>query len=384
MKILFLLNSDFGVQNTIGARVLPIARELIKTNSINAIICRDYNRGLKEFEKFIIKPIPFGNLIPKFLTGIPIYLTKKFPVNETKTKIFEYFSIRKLRKSDFNKINFIHSWDFIPNIYKFIKERNKNIKVVQDVAMVFGNVISNIKNREELFKGEKFELPKYVKKSFEYIDYFIAPSKFVEDSLINEGISKEKIFIVPFGVDIEKFKPVEKDYNGTFKVAFSGNVNNRKGIPYLIQAWKELNLKDAELNLYGRVYPETKKYFKDANKYNIKTHGFINVTKELPKNHIFVFPSLLEGSAKVVYEALACGLPIITTYNSGSVIRDEQEGFIIPIQDIEAIKEKILYFYNNRSEIKKFGMRARKLAEKYIWEKYGKNIVDIYEEIEKR
>ena len=73
-----------------------------------------------------------------------------------------------------------------------------------------------------------------------------------------------------FGVDVKKFKPVEKDYNGIFRVAFSGNVNNRKGIPYLIKAWKELNLKDAELNIYGRVYPEVKKYFKDAEKYNIK------------------------------------------------------------------------------------------------------------------
>lgn len=80
----------------------------------------------------------------------------------------------------------------------------------------------------------------------------------MKKSLINEGINETKIFVVPFGVDIEKFKPIKKDYIVTFKVAFSGNVNNRKGIPYLIRAWKELNLKNAELNIYGRVYPEVK------------------------------------------------------------------------------------------------------------------------------
>jgi len=174
---------------------------------------------------------------------------------------------------------------------------------------------------------------------------------------------------------------LENKDNKLFKVAFAGNINNRKGIPYLIQAWKELNLKDAELNLYGRVYPEIKKYLKDAEKYNIKIHGFIDITDELPKNHIFVFPSLLEGSAKVTYEALACGLPVITTYNSGSIIRNKVEGFVIPIQNVEAIKDKILYFYNHREQIKIFGKRARKLAEKYTWEMYGKKIVNIYEKI---
>jgi glycosyltransferase involved in cell wall biosynthesis len=240
-------------------------------------------------------------------------------------------------------------------------------------------VLKDLKNYNVLFKGEKTELPEYVKNSLKYIDYYIVPSDFVKKSLINEGIDETKIFVVPFGVDITKFKPVEKDYNGTFKVAFSGNVNNRKGILYLIQAWRELNLKDAELNIYGRVYPEVKKYFKNAEKYNIKIHGFVsNIYGELPKNHVYVFPSLLEGSAKSIYEALACGLPVITTKNAGSVVEDEKEGGIIPTQDIEILKEKILFFYNNRNKIEEFGKNARKKAEQYTWENYGKRVNEIY------
>jgi len=374
MKILLLLNSDFGVQNTIGARTLPIAENLLKKKALAKIICRDYNKNLKEFEDIIIKSIPLGNLIPKLLTGIPIYLTKRFPSNKLKNFIFEYFSKKYLKNLDFD---IMHSWDFTPKLYKLAK--SKNSKIIQDVAMAFPNVLINIKNSEKLFKNEKTDLPNYVKDALNYIDYFIVPSDFVKESLIREKISNQKIYVVPFGVDVKKFKPLDNKDDKLFKVAFAGNINNRKGIPYLIEAWKELNLKDAELNLYGRIYPEVKKYLKDAEKYNIRLHGFVsNINEELPKNHIFVFPSLLEGSAKVTYEALACGLPIITTFNSGSIIRDNVEGFIIPTQNVEAIKDKFLYFYNHREQIKIFGKRARKLAEKYTWKIYGKRIVEIY------
>ena len=312
----------------------------------------------------------------KVFTAIPIYISKNFPAGRVKNDIFEYFTVRKLNK--LKNISIIHSWDYLPNIYNHVKSKNKNMVVIQDATMALPNILTN-KELFDLVGKDKLETPKYVKNSLKYIDYYIVPSNFVKKSLINEGIDKNKIFIVPFGVDIIKFKPIEKEYDGTFKVAFSGNVNNRKGIPYLIRAWKELNLKDAELNIYGIVYPEVKKYFKDIEKYNIKVHGFVkNIEKELPKNHIYVFPSLLEGSAKSVYEALACGLPVITTENAGSVVEDGKEGFIIPTQDVESLKEKILFFYNHRETIKEFGKRARKKAEQYTWENYGKRVNEIY------
>ena len=377
MKILYLLNSDFGVRNTIGARALPISNEAIKYNNIT-ILCRGYNKTLDKSYN-TVQIFPYAQIIMKLLTAIPIYITKKFPSNKIKNYLFEYFAIKKLKKLKIEEIHIIHSWDFLPNVYSYLKEKNPNIKIIQDIPMAFPNVLKDLKNYNVLFKGEKTELPEYVKNSLKYIDYYIVPSDFVKKSLINEGIDETKIFVVPFGVDITKFKPVEKDYNGTFKVAFSGNVNNRKGILYLIQAWRELNLKDAELNIYGRVYPEVKKYFKNAEKYNIKIHGFVsNIYGELPKNHIYVFPSLLEGSAKSIYEALACGLPVITTKNAGSVVEDEKEGGIIPTQDIEILKEKILFFYNNRNKIEEFGKNARKKAEQYTWENYGKRVNEIY------
>ncbi|ODS38295.1 MAG: glycosyl transferase family 1 [Candidatus Altiarchaeales archaeon WOR_SM1_86-2] len=318
----------------------------------------------------------------RFLSGIPVYVSKSISTNEIKNFIFEFFLIRKLKKVDLNKVEIVHSWDFLPGVYKFVKSKNPKIKIIQDVAMAFPNVLENIKDKEEPWKGEKLKIPEYMKKAIRYIDVFVAPSEFVKESLINEGIGEKKIYVIPFGVDIERFKPLKnKNYGGKFKVAFVGAVNHRKGIKYLVKAWKELNLRNAELNLYGRVYPDVRKYLKNAGVYNIKIHGFVDISKELSKNSIYVFPSLLEGSSKSTYEALACGLPVITTFNSGSVVNDGKEGFIIPVQDAEAIKDKILFFYNNRKEIEKFGEKARELAEKYTWGVYAENINKAYENI---
>ena len=73
MKVLFLLNSDFGVRNTIGARALPIANEVIKHDKLT-ILCRGHNKNLNKYH--IIQIFPYAQMIMKLLTAIPIYITK--------------------------------------------------------------------------------------------------------------------------------------------------------------------------------------------------------------------------------------------------------------------------------------------------------------------
>ena len=96
---------------------------------------------------------------------------------------------------------------------------------------------------------------------------------------------------------------------------------------------------------------------------------------------LFVFPSLRESSAKVIYEALAAGLPVITTYNTGSVVENGKQGFIVPTKNPKAIMKKIIFLYNNPKKREKMSQSARKLAEKYTWDYYGKRVCDIYEKI---
>ena len=78
---------------------------------------------------------------------------------------------------------------------------------------------------------------------------------------------------------------------------------------------------------------------------------------------------------------MACGLPVITTFNSGSPVRDGEDGFLVPIRDVEALKEKILYFYERPQEIKAMGTSAREEIKNYTWEKYGEQLIKVYERI---
>ena len=361
MKVILCTNSDLGIENTIGYRTTPISELLEKENNLKYVICRDYNKNLKISPKLVKNVIPFGNIVPKILTAIPIYIWSKFPSRNIQIKLFETFAIKHIKSCDI-----LHIWEYSENISKEAKK--KKIKIVQDVPI-------GLEKRNENEWCNQIN-------ALNLANIVIAPSEYVKTTLIKAGINKNKIKVIPFGVDTKRFV-ASKDKNKIFRIAFAGNLNYRKGINYLIQAWKELNLKDAELILYGRIYPEIRHLLSDAKKYNIKTPGFVDVSKELNKASIYVFPSLNEGSAKSVYEALACGLPVITTFNSGSIINDKKQGFIIPIKDVRAIKEKILYFYNNREKIKEFGKRARKLAEKYTWENYARKIVKVYHDIEK-
>src|SRR3989339_721248 len=154
----------------------------------------------------------------------------------------------------------------------------------------------------------------------------------------------------------------------------------KKGIQYLLPAWEELQLKNAELVIVGRTWPdaaEVVKKYKD-NK-SIKFLGFCpNPSKYLQQSSVFVSPSIEEGSALTTYEAMATGLPLIATPNTGSVMRNGKEGFIIPIRDINKLKEKIKYMYDNPEIVKQMGKNARKLMEQYSWEKYGENLFKEY------
>lgn len=378
MKKIFILNSDFGVSNTIGSRAYYVIKEVDSKNSI--VFCRDYNKKFKN-DYNLIKVIPKGEYLMKGLTFFQAYVSSKLPYGKIRNFFFEYFLIQKLKKIDLSDVDIIHSWDFLPKVYEYIKSRNPKIIIFQDVAIAFPTILENLPDKS-YFTPKQLKIEDFVLKSLNYCDFYIVPSDFVKNSLLFTGIKENNIFKIPFGVDDEKFKPLKnKKFNGKFKVAFSGNINNRKGIFYLISAWKELNLKNAELNIYGRVYLETKNILTDLKKYNINLHGFIDLSKELPKNHIFLFPSLLEGSAKSVYEALASGLPVITTFNSGSIVEDKKTGFIIPVQNISEIKEKILYFYENRKEIEKMSINARNLAKKFPWGVYGRKINKLYKTI---
>lgn len=109
-------------------------------------------------------------------------------------------------------------------------------------------------------------------------------------------------------------------------------------------------------------------------------HSSLNsILKEVD---LFVFPSYLDSWAMVVVEAMACGLPVIVSEHTGSKESvDEGSGYVIAAGDEQALKEKMEYFYNDRSALPRMGENARKSAEKYLWENYYNRIHEVIKEI---
>lgn len=222
-------------------------------------------------------------------------------------------------------------------------------------------------------------------KEYEEADYISVPSLYVKRSFLEQGIPEGKIIHTPYGVDTSAFYPAPKK-DGVFRVVFAGGMTLRKGVHYLLQAFAELNLPDAELWLIGAMNPEMEPFFrKYSGSFKYLGHvPQIKLREYYSEASVFVMPSIEEGLALVQPQAMACGLPVIATTNTGGedIIRNGQDGFIIPIRDVVALKEKILYMYENPEERELMGKSAReRVSAGFTWHDYGERIAAAYARI---
>lgn len=216
---------------------------------------------------------------------------------------------------------------------------------------------------------------------FELADFITVPSDFAYQSFLNHQFSASKIKKIPFGVDLAKFRPRQSEESGRpFRFLFVGQISLRKGVQYLLPAWEKLNLPNVELVLAGAVQPDLQSFLKKTGlPANTKIQYFSAVEQAYQASDVFVFPSLEEGMALVTLEALASGLPTITTLNSGSIIKNNQEGFIVPIRNTEALTQKMKQLYEDKQTRQKMAKAARLTAEKYSWDQYRTNLLDFYQ-----
>ena len=214
---------------------------------------------------------------------------------------------------------------------------------------------------------------------YELADLIVVLSEKAADTFRVQGFPEEKLFYLPRGVDIERFKPRTRP--PIFRAVFSGALIERKGIHHLLEAWHRLDLKDAELVLVGSVHDEAKPHLKKFWRDNIRVVGFVkDVEKYLGEGTIHVFPSSCEGSAKVTYEAAACGLPQVTTREAGDVVNDGVEGIIVPPGNVDAIAAAILHLYQNPEVVERMSVAARqRVVENFTWDHFRTRLLGAYE-----
>jgi glycosyltransferase involved in cell wall biosynthesis len=214
---------------------------------------------------------------------------------------------------------------------------------------------------------------------YDLADLILVLSEKAAETFQVQGFPEEKLFYLPRGVDIERFTPGQRPPH--FRAIFSGALIERKGVHHLLEAWHRLQLKDAELWLVGSVHAEIKPYLEKFADPSIKVIGFAQKPETyLRQSTVHVFPSQCEGSAKVTYEAAACGLPQITTREAGDVVEDGLQGIVIPAGDVETLATAIKQLYDHPEMVERMSLAAReRVVRNFTWDHFRARLLDAYE-----
>ena len=221
-------------------------------------------------------------------------------------------------------------------------------------------------------------------------DFAVGASTFTLKTLIKQGMAENCVHMAPYGVNIKDFKP-RRDFRKIDKMRFLfvGSFSQRKGISYLLQAFKELENEgeNISLTMAGRGIMD----YELVKSYELKcleTHVNLPLEKLvelMQESDVFVFPSICEGFGLVLIQAMATGMPLITTYNTSGpdFIEEGKDGFLIEAQDVEAIKNKVRYFLQNPDEVKRMGQNAILKSKDFTWERFSAEIIKSVDEAEK-
>jgi glycosyltransferase involved in cell wall biosynthesis len=221
-------------------------------------------------------------------------------------------------------------------------------------------------------------------REFELADAILVPSQVARQSFERAGYA-ERTIVVNAGVDHHFFTPPSKAApRDVFRVCYAGRVELPKGLPYLLRAWNKLGLANAELVLIGEVAPEMHRIIKQWALPNVRFLGLLphsELAKWYRASHLFAFPSVNEGLARVLFEAMSSGLPVVATERSGAedCITEGIEGNVVPARNVDALAEAILWHYKNPEASAAMGAAARSRIERqFTLPHYVERVIGIY------
>ncbi len=296
--------------------------------------------------------------------------------------------------------NVLHAWSGSAEP-SLVKARSNGVATILERSSAHMSEQCRILRSEHKKLGIKWvETPrKTVERELrEYIlaDKIAVPSLFVERSFMREGDFSGKLYRNGFGVNLSNFCPGQKP-DDVFRVIYAGAMSVRKGIHYLVKAFQSANIPNSELLLVGGGTPHTSALLGKSDP-RIKWIGH-RPQKELAEHYrsgsVFVMPSIEEGQAMVQFQALACGLPLICTENTGGedllsggqapsgtfcdAIREYPAGYVVPPCDADAIARCLreisgssdVYAQKRRAAI---DLRANDIS----WDRYARRSHEFY------
>jgi glycosyltransferase involved in cell wall biosynthesis len=210
-------------------------------------------------------------------------------------------------------------------------------------------------------------------------DSWLAASSFTKASLVENGIPANRVHVVPYGVNLERFRPAActARATGPLRILFVGRINQRKGVKYLLEALRKLPGREIELIICGRVLDDLRIFEPFRSQITIRPSvSHAELVTAYQSADLFVFPSVAEGFAHVLLESLACGLPILSTTATAApdLVTEGIEGFVVAPGDVEGLAERLEWALSHRHALRDMREMCRLKAEQFTWERFRKGV----------
>ena len=214
--------------------------------------------------------------------------------------------------------------------------------------------------------------------------HFLCASSFTRQTLVENGIPAERIQVIPYGVDATRFSPRPSESVAAFprkefRLLFVGTINQRKGIKYLLEALRLTRSKQVKLVVCGRVVDDLKLFSSFGSQVEVRPSvTFEELQGAYQEADLFVFPSIVEGFAQVLLEALSSGLPILSTTHTAApdLIEEGIQGYVVPPRRPDLLAERIDWLATHRNHVAEMKVAARKRAEAFDWARFRGGIVE--------
>ena len=210
-------------------------------------------------------------------------------------------------------------------------------------------------------------------------EHWLVASSFSKQTLVDAGLPAARIHVIPYGTDLDRFTPRKTGRIGgrPLQLLFVGTLGQRKGITYLLEAVNMLPPGSVELTVCGRAV-DGLELFRQS-KMPIRLRPSVSAQELLAAYQaadVFVFPSLAEGFGHVLLEAMACGLPIVSTTRTAApdLIDHGKEGFVTDPGNSVQVATCLEYFLQHPERISPMGEAARRRAGHFTWDRFRQNV----------
>jgi alpha-maltose-1-phosphate synthase len=213
----------------------------------------------------------------------------------------------------------------------------------------------------------------------ELADLVVVGSRFAAASF-SGIVEPDRLAVVPYGVDTSAFRPsVDGRPRGPLRMLFAGQLTQRKGIAYALEAMELLDPAAFQLTLIGPVIGRGRGLRRHEARFRrLSGVPLQDMPAVYAQADVLVLPSIVEGSAVVVLEAMASGLPVIVTPNVGAdAVQDGVEGFVVPIRTPEAIAERLELLSSDPELRLRMGQAARARSETCTWPRFHERVREL-------